>query len=168
MKEELDDLTERLRLSEESNQELQGRLEKQTNHSMERVDELIKKIKVLSEEKEQLLAENEVMKVEIKNHLMVKQSTQEKMKQMKVEIGLTSSESKHLIQELESVKLKNEDFCKTNNQLTAESALLRDQCKQHSRHCLLLIKENKRLMEQISSLKSRVESLASPTPPPLT
>jgi len=59
---------------------------------------LLEKLEKLTEEKEQFSAENEVMRVEIKSHLKVKQTTQEKLKQMKVEMGLTASESRHLIQ----------------------------------------------------------------------
>jgi len=60
---------------------------------------------------------------------------------------------------MESVKLQNEELTKIDHQLKMENGLLRDQSKQHSRHCLLLIKENKRLMDQITALKSKLQDL---------
>lgn len=43
-------------------------------------------------------AENDLMKSEIKNQIAVKQSTLDKMQKLKLELGLTSSESQQLIQ----------------------------------------------------------------------
>lgn len=52
----------------------------------------------VSKERDHLLEQTEVMRSEIRKHLAIKQSTLDKMQRMKLELGLTSSESNHLIQ----------------------------------------------------------------------
>lgn len=55
------------------------------------------------------------------------------------------------------MKRKTSELAQSNSKLHGEVNLLRKQCNQHSRHCLMLIRENHRLMEVSNVLQKKLE-----------
>ncbi|GMH33478.1 hypothetical protein BSKO_01312 [Bryopsis sp. KO-2023] len=121
--------------------------------------ELDAQISELRGEVGRLSAENDVLRGEVKAHLQVKVSAQSKVEKLRKKLGFTTDESKHIVQELDTMRDKNVELAKLNDQLKSENGLLKDQCNQHSRHCLMLIKENQRLMDHTDRLREKIRTL---------
>ena len=128
------------------------------------LEDVRRRLRIVCEERDGLKEQNTVMRREIKQHFAIKTSAIEKMEKLKSHIGLTSSESKSLcqvilrgilfqrsialaVQEMDAIKAQHSEMVLANEHLASENALLRSQCEEHTKHCLLLIQENKRLME---------------------
>ena len=62
------------------------------------------------------------------------------------------SSSNIAVQEMDAIKAQHSEMMLANEHLVSENALLRSQCEEHTKHCLLLIQENKRLMEMSGSI----------------
>ncbi|CAD7699930.1 unnamed protein product [Ostreobium quekettii] len=112
----------------------------------------------LREEVGALAADNDVLRGEVAAHARVKQSTAEKLERVRRKLGLTATESQHFVQELDAAKSQNAELQVFNTQLVSENDLLKQQCNQHSRHCLMLIKENHRMMGHLGRLKGKLQN----------
>ncbi|GFR49640.1 hypothetical protein Agub_g11690 [Astrephomene gubernaculifera] len=128
------------------------RLERTEEHN-----QLTAQVSTLTDELQKLSAENTVLRSELAKTVHQKQLTSSKLDQIRKKLGLTESEAKAFIQELDEARASSKVLREENKELAADNAHLKGQVESRSQHCMTLIGENKRLLEQVAELRLQLQ-----------
>lgn len=79
----------------------------------------------------------------------VRTSTHSKLEEARKRLGLTASEAQVFVKEFDEAVKANALLRKEVAQLQADRSQLQQQCENRSQHCMTLIAENKRLVDQV-------------------
>ncbi|GLC49635.1 hypothetical protein PLESTB_000269800 [Pleodorina starrii] len=118
---------------------------------LERADEhrqLTMEVSSLTQELQKISADNAVLRSELAKTVHQKQLTSSKLEQIRKKLGLSESEAKAFIQELDDARAASKALREENKELAADNSHLKQQVESRSQHCMTLIGENKRLLEQ--------------------
>lgn len=118
---------------------------------------LTDQVSSLTCELQKLSAENAVLRSELAKTVHQKQVTNTKLEQIRKKLGLTESEAKAFIQELDEARASSKALREENTQLVNDNANLKQQLDSRSQHCMTLIGENKRLLGQVSELRMQLQ-----------
>ncbi|PNH09851.1 hypothetical protein TSOC_003493 [Tetrabaena socialis] len=128
----------------------------------------------VTSELQRLSADNALLRSELAKTVHQKQLTSSKLEQIRRKLGLTESEAKAFIQELDDARAASKGFREENTQLAADNTHLKQQAsncnrgprrghggshtyvESRSQHCMTLIGENKRLLEQVADLRTQL------------
>ncbi|KXZ50139.1 hypothetical protein GPECTOR_17g775 [Gonium pectorale] len=119
--------------------------------------QLTAQIAGLTEELQRLSADNAVLRSELAKTVHQKQTTSAKLEQIRKKLGLTESEAKAFIQELDDARANCKVLREENKELASDNALLKGQVEGRAQHCMTLIGENKRLLEQVAELRMQLQ-----------
>ncbi|GIL92574.1 hypothetical protein Vretimale_18968 [Volvox reticuliferus] len=127
---------------------------------LERAEEhrhLTMEVSSLTQELQKLSADNAVLRSELAKTVHQKQLTSSKLEQIRKKLGLSESEAKAFIQELDEAKAASKALREENKELAADNTHLKQQVESRSQHCMTLIGENKRLLEQVAELRMQLQ-----------
>jgi cell division protein FtsB len=89
----------------------------------------------------------------------VRQSTHSKLDEARRRLGLTAGEAQVFVKEFDEASRSNAALRSEVSGLRSERATLQQQCESRSQHCMTLIAENKRLVDQVAQLRRELVSL---------
>ncbi|KAG2492846.1 hypothetical protein HYH03_009000 [Edaphochlamys debaryana] len=118
---------------------------------------LTSEVTSLTQELQKLSADNAVLRSELAKTVHAKQLTSTKLDQIRKKLGLTESEAKAFIQELDDARAASKSLREENKELASDNTHLKQQVESRSQHCMTLIGENKRLLEQVAELRVQLQ-----------
>ncbi|GIL62486.1 hypothetical protein Vafri_16699 [Volvox africanus] len=119
--------------------------------------QLTMEVSSLTQELQKISADNAVLRSELAKTVHQKQLTSSKLEQIRKKLGLSESEAKAFIQELDEAKAASKALREENKELAADNTHLKQQVESRSQHCMTLIGENKRLLEQVAELRMQLQ-----------
>ncbi|KAG2443336.1 hypothetical protein HYH02_009401 [Chlamydomonas schloesseri] len=157
-------MEEKARLEEEAKEKaqaiidnLQAELVRTRQDHREEVGRLTEQVSSLTQELERLTADSAVLRAELAKSVHQKQVTNTKLDQIRKKLGMSESEAKAFVQELDEARASSKAMREENKVLAADNSSLKSQVESRSQHCMTLIGENKRLLEQVAELRSQLQ-----------
>ncbi|KAG1681156.1 hypothetical protein FOA52_015599 [Chlamydomonas sp. UWO 241] len=114
---------------------------------------------VLRAELERLTGEVLVAKQELSKTVQVRQATHSKLDEARRRLNLTAGEAEVFVKEFDETSRANSALRSEVSGLRSERATLQQQCESRSQHCMTLIAENKRLVDQVATLRRELVAL---------
>ena len=136
--------------------QMQSELDATKSKSSTTTEELQIQLLSLKTEVERLTADNNLLKQELSKAVQVRSAAHNKVDEARRKLGLSPSEAQVFIKEFDESTKANAQLRKDLQQLQTDRNHLAQQCEQRSSHCMTLISENKRLVDQISDLRQQV------------
>lgn len=138
--------------------QMQSELDEGKTSASTAVKELQIQLSSVKEEAERLSVDNALLKQELAKAVQVRSAAHTKVDEARRKLGLSPSEAQVFIKEFDESARANAQLRKDLQQISIDRNHLAQQCEQRSSHCMTLISENKRLVDQISNLRQQVVS----------
>ncbi|MEW5309397.1 MAG: hypothetical protein WDW38_001290 [Sanguina aurantia] len=121
--------------------------------------QLAAQVESLTMELGKLSSDTLVLRAELAKSVHVKANTSHKLEAVRQKLGLTESEAKVFVAELDDLRASVKRMRSEISSLSSDKAALQQQVDSRSQHCMTLISENKRALAQASEVRQQVAGL---------